>query len=57
MTAVLSLKSFLESKRVSELQEFHVFWSDGNGQTPARREELLAELAHMIRDQAAWGRA
>jgi hypothetical protein len=52
---VLSVRTFLESKRVSELQEFHVFWSDGNGQPPARREELLADLAHMIRDQGRVG--
>ncbi len=52
---MLNLKSFLESKRVSELQEFHTFWSDGNGQAPGRREELLDELSRMIRDQARVG--
>jgi hypothetical protein len=52
---MLTLKGYLESKRVSELQEFHVFWSDGNGQPPARREELLADLAQMFRDQGRVG--
>jgi hypothetical protein len=52
---MLTLKGFLESKRVSELQEFHVFWSDGNGQPPARREDLLGDLAHMLKDQGRVG--
>lgn len=52
---MLTLKAFLESKRVSELQEIHTFWADGNGQPPDRREDLLGALAPMLRDQSRVG--
>ena len=52
---MLTLKAYLESKRVSELQEFHTFWADGNGQPPGRREELLTDLGGMLRDQGRVG--
>lgn len=52
---MLNLRSFLESKRVSELQEFHTFWVDGHAQAPGRREELVEALGGMLRDQARIG--
>jgi hypothetical protein len=52
---MMTIRSFLEAKRVSELQEIHSFWADGNGAPPARREELLAELSHLLKDQARVG--
>ncbi len=52
---MLNLKAFLEGKRVSELQEIHTFWADGNGQAPGRREDLVEGLGAMLRDQARVG--
>jgi hypothetical protein len=52
---VLSLKPFLEGKRVSELQEFHTFWAEKSGSAPGKRDDLLADLSAWLRDQGRVG--
>ncbi|MHC4925700.1 MAG: hypothetical protein ACYTG4_16780, partial [Planctomycetota bacterium] len=51
----LNLKGFLQSKRVSELQEFHTFWAEETGKPPARKGDLLDSLSTMIRDSSRVG--
>jgi len=52
---VLSLRTFLEGKRLSELQEIHSFWVAGGEKPPQRREAAVDALAGMLRDEGLVG--
>ena len=52
---MLTVRSFLEAKRVSDLQEIHSFWAEGNGATPGKRDALVEDLGGWLRDQGRVG--
>jgi hypothetical protein len=49
---VLTLRPFLEARRVSELQEMHAFWAGAGGTTPDLREALIEDLTGFLRDHS-----
>ncbi len=49
---MLTLRSFLDGKRLSELQEIHAFWAGAGAAAPADRAAVLEELAAFLRDHA-----
>jgi len=52
---VLTIRSFLEAKRLSELQEIHAFWAGAGERPPAKREDLVEALGAHFRDHARVG--
>ncbi len=47
---MITLSDYLESKRVSELQEFFSFWGNG-GATPSRKADLRTALSKLMHDE------
>lgn len=52
---MITLADYLESKRVSELQEFHSFWGDGAG-APTRKADLKTSLTKLMHDEETLGK-
>jgi hypothetical protein len=50
VNGTVTLADYLEAKRVSELQEFHSFWGNGDP-APSRKPELKASLLRLMNDE------